>query len=225
MSVRLLDNAVHVWYAIQPESWSLPEGVLSDEEQARVARFVHEKSQLAKAFSLYVRRCVLARYLDVSPPSLCFGVAEHGKPFLECTSSIQFNVSDTQDITVLAISLDRELGVDVERYDRSVEKPGLAKHVLSSEEMEYWQHLSEPEASDYVLRAWVAKEAYVKYLGKGLFSNMTDVTLFGGDPKTLYPPHNASMQWLSLHDDYLSALCVQGRVDEVLLREWKLDHT
>jgi phosphopantetheine--protein transferase-like protein len=58
--------------------------------------------------------------------------------------------------------------VDIEPLGRTL-KPALAKKVLTPDEQQVYDALLATERSDYLLRAWVAKEALYKRTGQGTF--------------------------------------------------------
>lgn len=88
-------------------------------------------------------RRVLATYLGEEPGQIRLGEGEHGKPRLEgATQPLEFNLSHSGDITLVAVSGEHAVGVDVERV-----RP-------RQPEAYYWD--------------WARREAHVKCLGVGL---------------------------------------------------------
>lgn len=182
--IDLAVGAVHVWHARLPNEWTPPAGVLSYQEQEKVTRLKRDEVRVLKAFSYSVRREILSRYLSLTPHEIVFGEGEYGKPYIANTElPLSFNVSDTEGVVIVAVSHE-SVGVDVEPKGR-VMGPGLATHILSEEERMHYQTLGPGEASRFLLTVWVAKEAYVKCLGKGLQWEMPSFSVFLGVSESL----------------------------------------
>lgn len=80
---------------------------------------------------------------------------------------ICFSLSHCEGAVAVALS-HSPVGVDIEPLDRTL-KPALAKKVLTPDEQQVYDALLATERSDYLLRAWVAKEALYKRTGQGTF--------------------------------------------------------
>lgn len=203
-------SAVHVWQARLPNDWTPPVGVLSQMEHDKVARIKRPDVAVLKAFSYWVRRDILSRYLPLKPHEIVFGEGEHGKPYIANKGvPLAFNVSDTDGLVVLAIAHE-PVGIDVEPTNRVME-PGLAKHILSGKEMSYWQDVSPEESSAFLLSVWVAKEAYVKNIGKGLQWDMRNFSVINESGQLISPHPKHSLQWLKGSQECLMALCVSDK--------------
>ena len=88
---------------------------------------------------------------------------ENGKPFFANHPEIEFNVSDSNGCSLCALS-DFPIGVDVEFI--KPRKDGLARHVFSSREWEWFCSRGSKWEDFYIL--WTLKEAKVKCTGMGL---------------------------------------------------------
>jgi len=146
MPVRATEGSVHIWRADLEAFGDRPEQPLCEEELARAARIVPARKRVLWARSRGMLRALLGRYLDRDPLDLCFALGPHGKPTLlregEATGDLRFNLSHSGCIALIAVTVGREVGVDVER----------ARARYTAE----------------FLHAWVAREAVVKCLGLGL---------------------------------------------------------
>ena len=99
-----------------------------------------------------------------------------GRPFFPGGPGI--SLSHTAKAAAAAVSDSGPVGIDIEGI-RPV-RPGLARRVMSREELLWYQDRGErPE--DF-FRLWTLKESYYKYLGTGLpgFPNGTSFHLEGG---------------------------------------------
>jgi 4'-phosphopantetheinyl transferase len=111
-------------------------------------------------------RALLGGYLGAEPQSL--GFRERGKPRLEPVSPLRFNLSHSGDVALVAVSTEREVGVDVEPVKQGRDVERLSRRALLASE-----RAAVHEADDQALafhRYWVAKEAFVKATGRGIES-------------------------------------------------------
>ena len=154
----LAADEVHVWrasLAATPGELARHEAVLSDDERARAGRFrfdVHRNRFIA---GRGIQRQVLARYLGADPAALRYRLAEHGKPALDgphATADLRFNVSNSDDGLLIALSLGRELGVDLEAVHPVDDRDAVARRFFSVPENQVYdtipdRHLQRPEQS------------------------------------------------------------------------------
>ena len=84
-------------------------------------------------------------------------LGEHGKPYLE--QGLFFSVSHSRRYSVLAVS-ENEVGVDIEMHEGINEQ--IAKRCFIEEEQEFAL-----QSTENFQRIWTAKEAVLKFLGKG----------------------------------------------------------
>lgn len=92
-----------------------------------------------------------------------------GKPALAASAGIGFNVTHCRDLALVALADGIEVGIDIERADRTIDPDLLARRTLCDAERAALAGIADPEARRrFVLRLWVRKEAVVKALGHGL---------------------------------------------------------
>jgi phosphopantetheinyl transferase len=108
---------------------------------------------------------VLGAYLG-APPRLVRG--EHGKPRLEGAPALRFNLSHAGERWLLAVAVEREVGVDVEELRPRGDVRELADVGLPEEDVARVAAAT-PEERDAVFhRLWVRHEARLKCHGVGL---------------------------------------------------------
>ena len=125
-SMTLSTNQVHVWHAqLCPSNSQLLhlQTLLSFDEIKRARRFKTTSHQEAFISARGVLRLILSRYMGVAPDTLKFQLGPHGKPFLAfpTTPGYRFNVSHSQRHALYAVTLDREVGIDIEYHRRPLE--------------------------------------------------------------------------------------------------------
>ena len=202
------------------QSLALYEGLTHDRKK-RVDK-LRNKTMADKQIliSAFLQRC-LSGYVDEAPSQIVFEYNEQGKPYIE--SGVQFNMSHSGDYVVLAIS-DRAVGIDIERIRHN--KLSVAKRFFCEEE--YEDILNAGDEHDRELRFleyWTMKEAYVKYLGKGLSVPLNSFVI------KKVPEEDKSVCILSTHfkEDYNISLCYRREsnsdnlLDEDLIKEVRLD--
>jgi len=142
---------------------------LSPDEQARARRFLSPEKRLEFLHGRGLLRVLLGGYLDCPPGAVRIGTTASGKPFLVSPSApIEFNLSHTQGLLVLAFASRRAVGVDAEARVELPDLESLARHVLSDVEFTEYARLPPTRRSCAFLRCWVAKEACLKACGHGL---------------------------------------------------------
>ena len=83
-------------------------------------------------------------------------------------SRLQFNASDSHDIAVYALTLNKNIGVDVEMLRDGIMAEELVARFFAAEESAMLQALPEQARQRAFFNGWTRKEAYLKAIGKGL---------------------------------------------------------
>lgn len=108
---------------------------------------------------------------------------ECGKPYLvDFDQKINFNVSHTGNVIVIAFSKSKPLGIDIELKNRSIHQH-LVGYIFTEEEAE--EILSKADWPKYFLRAWTRKEAVLKCIGCGFTGNAKEIKVPMDDEKLL----------------------------------------
>jgi 4'-phosphopantetheinyl transferase len=108
---------------------------------------------------------VLGAYLGVTPATLAYERGPGGKPGLR-GDELQFNLSHSERLALLAVTRALPVGVDVQAPHPAVSKPWFAKRICTAREYERW--LSDPRP-EQLLRLWARKEALLKARGEGSY--------------------------------------------------------
>jgi len=195
-------------------------GWLSEDERTRMRRFHAPHHRHAYLVSHALVRGALARELACDPSSLVFETNAFGKPELVQPASAQrleFNLSHTDGLCVVALSWQSKLGCDVEQLNRSGLEVEIARRFFTPEESdEIATHPSERQILR-LLSYWTLKEAYIKAEGKGLSMGL-DTFYFSlqesGPPRLMLKPGalQPSAAWqfkqVILRDRFLFALAI-----------------
>ena len=102
-----------------------------------------------------------------------FKTGKYGKTYISNYENIYFNLSHSNKIVLCAIS-DREVGVDVEYIDPTIDL-NIAKNYFFRGE--YENIMNAENRSDEFFKYWVLKESYMKYTGLGFHLKLNSFTI------------------------------------------------
>lgn len=112
-------------------------------------------------------RLLAAAALRLAPQALAFALGPAGKPVLR-DDPLQFNLSHSGGVVLIALSSHHPVGVDVEQLRPLPDHRDIARHHFHPAEVADLAALAEPEATRAFFRCWTRKEAVSKALGLGL---------------------------------------------------------
>src|SRR5271165_3389185 len=122
----------------EPSAQAGLEKLLSPAELARANRFHFAKDRQAYIAAHGTLRTILATYLGCGPAEIDFARGTNGKP---AVAGIQFNLSHSADLGVVAVTPSREVGVDVEYVDPNRANLDVARRFFSPPEVAVLQAL------------------------------------------------------------------------------------
>src|SRR4029078_6449691 len=117
VSLSLDAGQVHVWrICLEQGDDELDRfrRILDPEELERAGRFLFERLQRHFVASRGFLRYVLGRYLAARPEAVKFSYNSYGKPSLAGERSVQFNMSHSHQMALVAMTRNAAVGVDVE---------------------------------------------------------------------------------------------------------------
>jgi len=230
--LQLPDGAVDVWIVdlrASDQALRAANSLLNHEELTRARRFRFPNDRRRFVMARATARQVLGRYLQQTPESLQFEYGDHGKPRLASPSvDLRFNTSRSAERALIACTLGREIGVDIEWIGRELEIDDLAQRFFTTAENIQLQKYSPAERHHAFLRCWTCKEAFVKAVGKGLSLGLDqfDVSAGIGDPVAQAPIKNFVVNGWSISlfvtgdADYVSAVAVEKEAVTVRVQDW-----
>ncbi len=229
------DDEVHVWLTelnVKPSVLENLKNTLSTDELERANRFHFEKDRHHFIAARGILRVILGGYLDMKPRELNFTYNTHGKPRVlnEIASpEVNFNLSHSHGLALYAVTLGREIGIDIERVRTNLSFERLAKRFFSPLEFQMLSSLPPSERIEGFFNCWTRKEAYIKAMGEGLSIplNQFHVTLKPGERARIVSikgDSNLASGW-SLHSltpapGYAGALAVHGRTVRIKYWMW-----
>lgn len=153
--------------------------IMAPDEHRRCARFRFERHQRQFTITRALLRTTLSRYHpDVAPRDWRFEANDHGRPAIAnvVAPGLDFNLSHTDGLIVLAVSRMPFVRVDVEWTGRPVDVDELAQRVLVAEEVASLP--AEPaERHRRFFQIWALKEACIKATGQGLSIPLSNIRI------------------------------------------------
>jgi len=218
-----------VWLKAPPEVNRAYRRLLSGDEIARADRFVFEHLTRSHELSHGALRLLLAHFLKCQPGDISFRFGPRGKPMLESDSRICFNMAHSASLALYAITVDCEIGVDVEELRNIPEIEQVASHYFSKAEASQLLSIGPGAAArEAFFRCWTRKEAYIKAIGDGLYLPLDQfqVTLLSDAPAKFIHIGNdsaAAAEWTLEHlnpaPNYLGALAYHAAPRRIVFHE------
>lgn len=144
--------------------------LIAPEERAGCETFNDEADRRSALVTRALVRTTLSRYAPVAAEAWRFARTGHGRPEIESppATGLRFNVSHTREVVVCAVTLDADIGVDVERTTPHDDLPAVAPTVLAPGELDALRALPPERRVERFYAAWTLKESYLKARGLGL---------------------------------------------------------
>ena len=226
----LREGEVHVWRVplerSRAELLQLRE-TLSIEETLRADRYYFRRDRDAFTTTRGALRQLLGRYLECAPGEIAFEYGPYGKPNLRQDSigpHLNFNVSHSHGLALMAFSLGRQLGVDVESIRPAVASEEIANRFFSPHEVAELQSLPPSVRAEGFFLCWTRKEAYVKAIGDGLQIPLKNfrVSLTPSEPACLESADSERWTLCSLHPGtgFVGALVAEGKHWDLHCLDW-----
>jgi 4'-phosphopantetheinyl transferase len=166
------------------------------------------------------------------PPERRLALARgpHGKPYVagpRALRHLRFNLAHSGPMAIVAISADREVGIDIERIRPDIDIIGPARMCFTERELAALAQIPQADRVAAFFSCWTRKEALLKAQGTGLMRPPAEVEVGLGrhDPRNTGRPGTDTQAWfvaaLDLGADYAGAVAVGGSEFEPSLRRWQ----
>jgi 4'-phosphopantetheinyl transferase len=204
---------------------------LSDAEHDRAAQFLFDRDRARWLVAHVAMRRILGAEVGVAPAAIRYRVGPKGKPALAWPggTGVEFNLSDSADLALLAVSRGAPVGVDVEFVKPVRELAAIARSHFAAEERAALFALPEQAQLDAFHRIWTRKEAFIKAVGTGLSYGLRRfaVTVGPASPRVVHLDGDAerarrwSLHGVEIAGPYLGALAVERTDVVVASRVWR----
>jgi 4'-phosphopantetheinyl transferase len=216
-------DEVAVWHVDldgNVEELSGLERLLSEDERKRAGRFHFNLDRRRYVIGRATLRRLLGRRLRCRPEAVQFRYNPQSKPALvraEGDAEWRFNVAHSGGLALIALSLGREVGVDLERIRPDVECLELARRYFSPHEIAELEAMAPADQQCAFFNGWTRKEAYLKAHGIGLSLPLDQFSVSLGPKACLLSAEHDPGQlgrW-ELHSwepaaEFVAALAVEG---------------
>jgi 4'-phosphopantetheinyl transferase len=221
---------VHIWQAMLDVGETAVQRLsahLTPDEEDRASRFVFEGHRDRFKVARGILRELLSSYVGQSPASVQIETGRFGKPALSRESrvpDVRFNLTHSDGLALYAFSLEREVGIDVEKIRSGTAFAEIAERYFSAQEVQDLRALPCELRPEGFFLGWTRKEAYIKARGGGLNISLDsfDVSLTPGQPVVLNSTDRERWVMWPLNPclGFAGALVVEGLVSEPRFLEW-----
>lgn len=211
-------DTIDVW-RVRPlrrtSNFSGMRALLPADEIARIERGRDPARQRAAITSRAALRLLLADYTRIPASELRLISGKNGKPYLDSSQNsggITFNFSDSAEMALVAVTRNREVGVDVEQI-REVERAmEIASRYFSHESAEQLAKGSDTERSRVFLQNWVRHEALLKARAGSIWKPGSDVVLLTIADSDSYVNQSSkfTVRDVDSGGEYVGALAAEG---------------
>ncbi|PKH87186.1 4'-phosphopantetheinyl transferase family protein [Colwellia sp. Bg11-28] len=217
----LAANEIHIWVTKPEELLGNDEllatysTLLTSTETAKQQRYKFAKDRHDALITRAFIRDLLSYYADVAPQDWQFEKGNKDKPeVINCPLPLRFNISHTKNLIICAVTLEDDIGCDVENTGRNNNVLAIAERYFSSKEIDELFALPEAQQRNRFFDYWTLKESYIKAWGLGLAIPLADFSFEINDTE-----HNHNGLFTIKQDINLSF--AEHRVDEPQIwRSW-----
>jgi len=148
---------------------------LTKEENARAEKYISGKKSREFIITRSTLRNILGHLLKTNSQKFEFTYTKHGMPMLSPTTGyaeINFNVSHSYDIALIAITINQPVGIDIEKIRTDIDFEKLAARFFSEREYAEIMKYDGQKRLHSFFATWTRKEAIVKAVGTGIASGL-----------------------------------------------------
>ncbi len=213
-------GCLHLWLVAlptEPGDLARLQRLLSSEERVEARRFHRPADRLRSVAARAALRTILAAYLQERPQALRLATGPSGKP---CLDGLQFNLSHTGNLALVAVSKEKRIGVDIEKLRELPSMQAVLSFIFTDEERAFVESHSGEHRSRAFFLIWNRREAAAKALGLDLLTCFSRLEI----PAAAYSaagfqvPLAGEDWWLrdfSPAPGYAGALCLEGKPAEL----------
>jgi 4'-phosphopantetheinyl transferase len=197
-------DRVDVWTvatdeAVTRERLAHYRALLPPDEIERGDRFWQPDDRARFLIARATVRTMLSQYTAMHPRDWRFRIEQYGRPEVAelppGAPDLRFNLSHTNGLVACAVTIGRDVGIDVEHVHRRLTHD-VPERFFSAQEVIDLRALPEAEQALVFFDYWTLKESYIKARGLGLALPLRQFTF-------LRPPGRAPLICFApeLHDD------------------------
>ena len=184
--------------------------ILPVEQRTQIQNYSFDVDKKLSLFSHLLVRYFACKSLNLRNSELAFAKNSYGKPYLLGDYNFHYNISHTRNAITVGFS-QAKIGVDIEKC-QPIDLE-IAERFFCKNELAYILSKSEGRESLFY-EVWTKKEAYIKWVGKGLSMSLDTFDVTDAKIKN-------SLSLIKMHD-YIISVCSQRKLcdkDIVILKE------
>jgi 4'-phosphopantetheinyl transferase len=208
------DKTAHVWRidvgAVPIDRWR---DLLDPDERSKTDRFQQPADRsryLAAHLSL---RMILSRYLEIEANQIQYTHNPFGKPAV-LNSSLEFSLSHSAEVILIAVADGHSIGVDVERIRADFDYQPIVSQYFSAREKSTLSSLPPDRQRDMFYTLWTRKEAVLKMFGQGM-SLLEHVEVIAVDGSFNLAQKDWAVYPIDVGAEYAASLAVAGQIDRI----------
>lgn len=226
--MNIKDNEVHIYrikFPRKKDEISELRKLLSKDETEKADRFRFEKDTIQYIVSRGYLRRILSDYIQTNAESIIFSYTEFGKPFIN-NSEVYFNLSHSGDWCLIAVSLIKEIGIDIEKIREIDDVLKIAEKYFALNEYEHLKSFEGIKQLNEFFRIWTLKESFIKAIGEGLSFPLKNFSVLSGKNNSpvlkLFDNKKEGTNWKLLNLDsesgYYSSLAVKDKYIDLIYK-------
>ena len=181
--LALATGQIHLYLLLSADYQSHRDSLLSvlcEQEQLRAQRKKIPAKQFEYILGQAALRSILAQTLSIPCAEVCYARGPKGKPYLgpvHQRQDLQFNISHSGGLLLIALSTAGEVGVDIEAINTTTSMDLVSRRTFSESETKTLFSLPDTLRREQFFQYWTCKEAVVKCTGDGIHSGMNQFTV------------------------------------------------
>lgn len=199
--LELRANDIHLWftqpqYIRQVDLLVRYKGLLTEDELQKQHNYRFEKKRHNALITRAFIRGLLSHYEAAPPYFWQFKTGVYGKPeIVNSQLPLRFNLSHTDNLIICAVTLNDDIGCDVEMTNRNCEFLSIAESFFSSNEFDELIGNTGTQQCSRFFDYWTLKESYIKAWGQGLAIPLADFNFHIGPSKLHQYNDNISLSF------------------------------
>lgn len=223
-SFSIASHTVHLWLAelsfFENKEQALL-ALLNPDENKRANRLQQRPHRQRFIITRGLLRKILSLYTHIPAQEIEFVYGEHGKPSLGVNHQhIQFNISHSGSMAIFALTIQQEVGVDIQKIETGFREK-VAMRLMSKNEYQQLMELTGSARDRGFYQIWTKKEAVIKAAGEGLFEPWEDfsVDLSQQKQRLIHPLFNYYLERLDVPTGYEAALATSHPLKDIIYKQ------
>jgi len=190
-----------------PDEWT---SGLAHEKYTRISRMRNKKDRRLAILTHRLLCYALWAQFGIRPSADDWAKGWHGKPYLKNAPHVHFNISHSGSIAMCALN-NAPVGADIEKITSADNL--TARRIMSNQEFAIYDNTQDKDTIFY--KIWTLKEAYIKYNGRGLGSDLRALTVYPNGSSIITNTSGCRFALIDAVPGYQAALCAADVSHEI----------